>query len=191
MQSTGVDLSLFLRDLDLRSRGFDAPERVQELLEEALPRGLDLPDRYLDTDSAGYARHLLAKFGSGTTAIVMVWGQGQRTPLHDHAGIWCVEGVVKGRIGVQRHTMIEDSGDRCRFEKTDELHTTVGDAGALIPPVEHHVLFNDRDEPSVTLHVYGGEMDSCTIFLPDEEEGYYRPQRKPLTYTTADPIWVS
>lgn len=192
MQSTGVDLSLFLRDLDLRSRNYDAPQRVQELLKEALPQGLDLPKRYFETDTAGYARHLLARFGSGTTAIVMVWGEGQGTPLHDHAGIWCVEGVVKGRIAVEHYNLIEDNGATCRFEKADELHTTVGDAGALIPPVEHHTLANDRDEPSATLHVYGGEMDSCTIFLPDEEEeGLYHPQRKSLTYTSNDPLWVS
>ena len=191
MQSTGVDLSMFLREVDLRSRNYDAPTRIQELLEDTLPQGLDFPSRYFDTDRNGYARHLLAKFGSGTTAIVMVWGEGQGTPLHDHAGIWCVEGVVKGRIAVERFDLIEDLGDQCRFEKVEELHTRVGDAGALIPPVEHHTLSNDRHEPSTTLHIYGEEMESCTVFLPEEEEGLYRRERKPLTYTTADPVWVS
>ena len=45
----------------------------------------------------------------GYTAVVMTWGPGQRTPLHDHAGIWCVEGVVEGRMDVTQYDLIESA----------------------------------------------------------------------------------
>ena len=46
----------------------------------------------------------------------MTWGPGQRTALHDHAGIWCVEGVVEGEMAVTRYELLEEEEDGlCRF----------------------------------------------------------------------------
>ncbi len=36
----------------------------------------------------------------------------------------------------------------------------------MIPPFEYHVVENASDAPSVTLHVYGGEMNHCYVFEP-------------------------
>ena len=38
----------------------------------------------------------------------MTWGPGQGTPLHDHAGMWCVEGVLEGRIEVARYDLLDE-----------------------------------------------------------------------------------
>ena len=55
-------------------------------------------------------------------------------------------------------------------------------AGALIPPYEYHVLGNALpDAQSVTLHVYGGEMDHCSIFEP-QADGLWVRSRKMLGY---------
>ena len=35
--------------------------------------------------------------------------------------------------------------------------------------------------PSLTLHVYGGEMDHCHLFEPDGD-GWFRPRQRPLAY---------
>ena len=63
-----------------------------------------------------YARRLLHRDPEGRyTVIVMVWGVGQGTPLHDHAGIWCVECVYRGRIQVTSFSVRggdPESGDR-------------------------------------------------------------------------------
>jgi hypothetical protein len=62
------------------------------------------------------------------------------------------------------------------------VHAAAGAAGALIPPFEHHVLANALpDKPSLTLHVYGGEMDHCHIFEP-AGDGFYRRRMKSLSY---------
>ena len=41
----------------------------------------------------------------------MTWGPGQRTALHDHAGIWCVEGVMEGEMEVIRYELLEEGAD--------------------------------------------------------------------------------
>ena len=51
-----------------------------------------------------YARRLLHRDPAGRyTAIVMTWGPGQGTAVHDHGGLWCVEGVVDGEIAVTQY----------------------------------------------------------------------------------------
>ena len=63
------------------------------------------------------------------------------------------------------------------------MHATAGSAGALIPPFEHHVLANARpDRASLTLHVYGGEMDHCDIFEPVERGPASTGATTALTY---------
>jgi len=44
------------------------------------------------------------------------------------------------------------------------------------------VLANAQEKPSVTLHVYGGEMDHCHVFEPQPDGSYLR-LRKELCYT--------
>ena len=56
-------------------------------------------------------------------------------------------------------------------------------AGCLIPPTDHHVLANARPaRASVTLHIYGGDLDDCKVFLPATADGRYVEQAKHLGF---------
>lgn len=157
--------------------------RIKESLESAIQdRRVDLPARFHQTRPDGYARRLLHRSHHlGYTAVVMTWAPGQRTPLHDHAGIWCVEGVVEGKMDVTQYDLIQEAHGRFRFEERGCIHAEVGSAGCLIPPFEYHVLANPTKAPSITLHVYGGEMTSCHIFEP-QDDGAYLCRERPLNY---------
>ncbi len=160
-------------------------ERIKETLEELIPpEGLVVPERFLRARPDSYARRLLYQDPElGFTALIMTWGPGQRTALHDHAGIWCVEGVVQGRMEVCRYELEEECGDDLfRFAERGCVWAAAGSAGALIPPFEHHVLANAQtDRTSLTLHVYGGEMDHCGVFEP-QADGLYRRSERSLSY---------
>jgi predicted metal-dependent enzyme (double-stranded beta helix superfamily) len=155
--------------------------RIKLELERAIRgRAVALPDRFHRVRSDGYARRLLHRNDVlGYTAVVMTWGPGQRTALHDHAGIWCVEGVVEGRMDVTQYdlVLVEESPQAFRFEAKGCVHAAVGSAGCLIPPFEYHVLANALDEPSITLHIYGGEMTMCHVFEPVDGGRYVRRER--------------
>jgi predicted metal-dependent enzyme (double-stranded beta helix superfamily) len=156
---------------------------IKRALESYIPsEGLRLPERFRQAKPDGYCRRLLYRDSEiGFTAVVMTWGPGQRTALHDHSGIWCVEGVLEGEMEVTRYEMMgEVEPGIFRFVGREKLKATAGDAGALIPPLEHHVLANGRDEVSLTLHVYGGEMDHCTVFEPVGD--LYHARQKALCY---------
>ena len=131
-----------------------------------------------------YARRLMHRDPENRyTVLAMVWNKGQGTPLHDHAGTWCVECVYRGRIRVTSYSVRggDPESGVVQFERETVVMAGVGEAGALIPPFEYHVLENADQTPSVTLHVYGGEMTYCHIFEP-VEGGYLRKYRE-LGYT--------
>ena len=158
-------------------------QRVKHELQDAIrARTIELPERFHRVRPDGYARRLLHRNDAlRYTAVVMTWGPGQRTPLHDHAGIWCVEGVVEGRMDVTQFDLIEDPAGPAdgpyRFEEKGCVHAAVGSAGCLIPPFDYHVLANALDQPSITLHVYGGEMTTCHVFEPAGAGRYVRRER--------------
>ena len=160
------------------------PELVKAILVDSMQCGsLAVPASFRRPIEGTYARRLLHRDPEGQyTIVVMTWGPGQKTALHDHAGIWCVEGVVEGRMDVTQYDLVEDAGAAYRFEAKGCVHAAVGSAGCLIPPFEYHVLANALDVPSVTLHIYGGEMDHCHAFepLPD---GAYGRTTKMLSYS--------
>ena len=177
----------FIADLD-RAVGTDGDRAritaaVKEVLEVDL-RILDaLPERFLVPSSPRYARRLLYKEPSERfTAVVMVWDRGQGTPIHDHCGMWCVECVVLGRIRVSQFDMIPFThGPLVEFREAGCLTAGIGEAGALIPPFDYHKIENTFDTKAATIHVYGGEMLSCTAFQP--EGGRYRYEYCDLSYT--------
>jgi predicted metal-dependent enzyme (double-stranded beta helix superfamily) len=172
-----IDAAVQLRDAE------SITQRVKQELQDAIrARTVNLPARFHRVRPEGYARRLLHRNDDlGYTAVVMTWGPGQRTPLHDHAGIWCVEGVVSGQMDVTQFDLVEESDEAYRFEAKGCVHASVGSAGCLIPPFEYHILANALDTPSITLHVYGGEMTTCHVFEPVANGRYVRRER-PLSY---------
>ncbi len=156
---------------------------VKAALEKIVHSGEDfIPPAFLRPAPNSYARRLLHRDPQGRyTALVMVWDLGQGTPLHDHDNMWCVECVYRGQIKVVSYDMTAQDGDLYQFKEETTVYAGPGEAGALIPPFDHHTIENSGDEPAVTIHIYGGEMNHCHAFLP--VEGGYERVGKNLSYT--------
>jgi predicted metal-dependent enzyme (double-stranded beta helix superfamily) len=154
---------------------------VKTVLAEVVSSGEQFVDAaYLQPAADRYARRLLHRDPQGRySVVVMVWGTDQGTPLHDHAGVWCVECVYRGRIRVTSFDL--ESGP-----DADRAYAGIGGvcrrrrAGASA--AVRHMIENADRTPSVTLHVYGGELTWCNAFHPLEAGGYRR-ERRTLSYT--------
>ncbi len=172
-----------------RAVGVGKPEeitsRIKGDLEDLLSHAaLHLPDRFRQPRPDCYARRLLHRDPQGRyTAVVMTWGPGQGTSIHDHGGLWCVEGVVEGEMTVTQYHVTPNGGGMFDAVPAGRpMVADVGSAGRLIPPVDFHVLANARaDASSITLHVYGGNLDGCRVFLP-AAHGHYEQQFRALSY---------
>src|SRR5437868_1422278 len=83
---------------------------VKAVLADVIGRNHDFLDpHFLQPRPDRYARRLLHLDPAGRySVLVMVWNVGQGTPLHDHAGSWCVEAVYQGRIRVTSYSLHGD-----------------------------------------------------------------------------------
>jgi len=140
-----------------------------------------LPDCMHAPITGHYARRELYRSAHyGYSVIAMTWGPGQGTPLHDHDGLWCVEGVWQGALRFTPHRLLESRGDRCRLEPLPARAGERGSTGNLIPPDEYHVLRNASDEETaISVHVYQRPLEHCTVFVPEAgREGWYRRESR-------------
>jgi predicted metal-dependent enzyme (double-stranded beta helix superfamily) len=160
-------------------------EEVKKILEYAFQHQIEiLESDHMRPAEDKYARHLVHRDPAGRYSIVaMVWGVGQGTALHDHAGEWCVECVYRGLIRVTSFDLVGSCESAVvQFKPEDSILAGVGEAGALIPPFEYHIIENAlSDEATVTVHVYGHELTHCNIFVP--VDGGYRKEVRELSYT--------
>ncbi|RMH94487.1 cysteine dioxygenase [Lysobacter pythonis] len=135
-----------------------------------------------------YARRELYRSQEhGYAVIAMTWGSGQGTPIHDHHGMWCVEGVWAGQLEITQYDLTERDGSDFRFIEVGTLIAGTGSAGSLIPPHEYHAIKNASDrEMAVSLHIYAEPMTRCGVFAESPRgEGWYRHMEKQLSLDAA------
>lgn len=164
-----------------------SPEKICASVKEALKAvaaegATWIPDEHLVGSSTGYARRIIHTAPDKSYSILlMVWRPGQGTAIHDHAGKWCVECVVRGEIKVVSFDHLGGNGDLHQFREASSINTHVGDVGVLIPPNEYHRLENAGNKTAATIHVYEGEMLWCHTFHPTDTPGTFRRERATLT----------
>lgn len=172
-----------IREFDAAAR-MDSDDEIVCRLRSAMCRlirsgDIQLPAEVSQANADHYARRELFTCPElGYSVIAMTWGPGQGTPIHDHCGMWCVEGVWAGELVVEQYQLLENEGDRFRFEPVGSIQAGAGSAGSLIPPHEYHTITNgSASDIAVSVHVYRGTMRSCNTFRPTGGGWYQREAR--------------
>ncbi|HEB52607.1 MAG TPA: hypothetical protein ENI87_05045 [bacterium] len=116
-----------------------------------------------------YTRHLLHKDPQNRFIVLsLVWQPGQVTPIHDHA-CWGVMGLVDGTLEEICYDRLDDGSrpDYCELEQTRGTDVGKGGVAYLLPPYEEiHRIGNTTDRPTISLHVYGRDLDEINVFDP-------------------------
>lgn len=95
-----------------------------------------------------------------------------------------MEGVYRGRIRVTRYDLDGPIKDNvARFHRYEVIEAGVGKTGSLIPPVDFHTIENDHETTAITVHTYGGEMNTCHVYLP-RPDGAFDAHVKQLAYSS-------
>ena len=146
-------------------------------------RDVQLPNCVHEPIVDHYARRELYRSPHhGYSVVAMTWGPGQGTPVHDHAGLWCVEGVWDGQLEITQYELLERDGERFRFRAAGGMQAGPGSAGSLIPPHEYHTIRNaSADVIAISLHIYKAPMDCCSMFVPQDGEWYVRAPKELAT----------
>jgi predicted metal-dependent enzyme (double-stranded beta helix superfamily) len=134
-----------------------------------------LPACVYEPNETHYARRELYRSEDhGYCVVAMTWGPGQGTPIHDHDGMWCVEGVWNGALEIVQYELVEHKSEHYCFQPVGSMQAGAGSAGSLIPPHEYHSIRNPSENTvTVSLHVYSGAMTQCSVFQPLPEDRWY------------------
>lgn len=129
-----------------------------------------LPEDFAVYNPERYSQYLLycdplARF----SVVSFVWGPGQGTPVHDHT-VWGMIGMLRGA---------EHSVPYTRPEGADSLvpgarHTlTPGGIEIVSPDIGdiHEVSNAQKDRPSISIHVYGGNIGEIHRHVFDPRTG--------------------
>jgi len=129
-----------------------------------------LPEDFAACDPTRYRQYLL--YGDPLerfSLVSFVWGPGQRTPVHDHL-IWGLVGMLRGA---------EEAVPYSR--QADGAILTAGEAAVLRPGMvqavsprlgDIHTVANALpDRPSISIHLYGGNIGTINRHSFDPATG--------------------
>ena len=163
----------FISDLEVITSVPESDEdrirRIHRKLRLLISSGPFLPPQARAGHADHYARHLLHRDARHRFVIVaMVWGPGQKTPVHDHS-TWGVMGIVENELRIVNYDV--ESGDTkggaVELRESSVLEIPAGTVSYVLPPNDViHVIENATDKPTITLHVYGTDAVECRSFDP-------------------------
>lgn len=96
---------------------------------------------------------------------VFVWEGGASTPVHDHH-TWGIMGIYRNMLKVTEYELTPfDRPGQYDISETDSFNASAGNVCSVIPPYnEIHQISNPTGNVSVSIHVYGKEIDEYNIY---------------------------
>ena len=100
------------------------------------------------------------------SVVSFVWGPGQRTPIHDHT-VWGLVGILRGAERSQRYDLPPAGGppvahppEILKAGAVEAVSPRIGDV--------HSIANALPDRPSISIHVYGGNIGAIrrSVFDP-------------------------
>src|SRR5690606_20327515 len=170
---SGYDLERFVRDVEaILDRHPSVPATIKEVsvLVGRLVRDTSwLPPEYRTPITDRYARYRLHRDRTNRFVVLsLVWLPGQSTPIHDHSA-WGVMGIVENELEEVAYDRLDD-GSREGYAELREARGRMVGAGTVsyvLPPYEEiHRIGNPTSRPSLSLHVYGRDLDEVNVFDP-------------------------
>lgn len=90
------------------------------------------------------------------SVVSLVWGPGQKTPIHDHT-VWGIIGMLRGSEYDQAYKISEDGTPK---PVGKEALLQAGQVAFVSPTIGdiHQVRNADTDKASISIHVYGADI---------------------------------
>jgi len=160
-------------ELPVMSPGADVEPHVKARVTELL-EGVRLNPRewgqFAVYRKGRYTRTIVGYAPGQFIALMLCWGPGQQSPIHDHAGAHCFMKMLRGELAEER---FDWSASGC-VEPGPPKQVTELDAASLGNSVHfmhdrlglHRVRNPSLEEPAVSLHIYAPPFVQCRVFPP-------------------------
>ena len=138
------------------------------LLAELIAHDDWLAEDYTQPNPERYQQYLLYADPEDRFSVVsFVWGPGQATPIHDHTA-WGLIGMLRGAElcqpfakNTQGHWVASAEQIRIEAGHIEAVSPTIGDV--------HRVWNALADQPSISIHVYGGNIGKVSRHVFQED----------------------
>ena len=117
--------------------------------------------------------------------MAAIWPAGGGTGVHDHAGNWVVEGVYRNKLHTIRYVRQDDGSQPAHADlrETMTLDMLPGDVAHVQYPDQFiHDFINPTEEPTVSVHIYGGDITQETLNYFDPATNTVEPVAHDLSY---------
>ncbi len=130
---------------------------------EAYTRTQDDWRRYAFFSEERYTRNLIHA-DETFELMVVCWGAGQESPIHNHAGSNCWMGVLDGRVEELHYDFPSKTG---ALEPTSSKLVGAGSVAFIRDEIALHLVRAAAGGQAASLHLYSSPIPCCQIFCPE------------------------
>ncbi|KAJ1949503.1 hypothetical protein FBU59_001114 [Linderina macrospora] len=142
--------------------------QVKKLMQSYVSQSTDWSQYAVYHEGTRYTRNLVDDGNGKYNLLVLVWGEGQSSPIHDHAGSHCMMKLLDGELQEDLFAWPNESQDEMRLKRTAPLKTN--SVAYMHDKIGLHRIANpSRQAKAVSLHLYSPPYNICKTF--DEQTG--------------------
>jgi len=112
-------------------------------------------------DSLPYTRNLIYSDQTNYSLILLCWGAGRESKIHDHPSRGCFLKVLRGTIRETIYGVYPERNEIC--ERSDIVHLA-GSVSFMSDDIGLHKISNPSDDqPAISLHLYVPPFQKCKV----------------------------
>lgn len=123
--------------------------------------------KYEYFDVLRYTRNLVDDGNGEYNLLLLCWGPGHASPIHDHAGSHCCMKVLEGEL--EEHLYFPPVPSQPLALKS-VTKLKVNESRYISDKIGLHRIANNTDLPAVSLHLYSPPINSCTTFTVEGDK---------------------
>ncbi|KAI8324300.1 hypothetical protein GQ54DRAFT_296287 [Martensiomyces pterosporus] len=140
--------------------------QVKKLMREYISQSDDWYQYAVYQEGTRYTRNLVDDGNGKYNLLILVWGEGQSSPIHDHAGSHCMMKLLAGELDEELYAWpTEESveGEQLRLKRVAPLKTN--SVAYMHDKIGLHRIGNpSTSKKAVSLHLYSPPFSMCKTF---------------------------
>ncbi|KAJ2455283.1 hypothetical protein GGF44_001052 [Coemansia sp. RSA 1694] len=141
--------------------------QVKQLMHSYVSQSDDWEQHAVYHEGTRYTRNLVDDGNGKYNLLILVWGEGQSSPIHDHAGSHCMMKLLAGELDEQLFAWPR-AGGSLELRRTAPLRTN--SVAYMHDKIGLHRIANPSAATrAVSLHLYSPPYNMCKTF--DESTG--------------------
>ena len=157
---------------------------LQELMKAYVSEESEWKKYFFPSEHLPYTRNVVDKGNGKSNLLILVWGPGKKSPIHDHAKAHCIMKVLKGSLTETRFATPtdEDVENQRPMTKIHEITYKENEVTYMADTLGVHCISNPHPtEYAVSVHLYtppNAETYGCNVFVEDTSSFVFNSQCK-------------